>query len=165
MKLIENIKAAKASGVQVKSFSMTETHRGVAWSCNVFLDGKKLGMVDNSGNGGHTDIGFDTDLQKKVVTLLKDHGYKLTLTLGDMAIEEPSGIDTWLSFAVGQMGDELAELKSYKRKAKTGIFITKTTVPVFAFHKMEDTPRNREAIKAHHGDAFIAFLNEEFAAL
>lgn len=149
----------------MKSYSTTETDRGVAWSCNLYLNGKKLGMVSNRGDGGMTHIDFGADEQSEVVALLKQHGYKLVLTYGELTVPEPDSNTDWLEFAVPQIGDEMAEIKSYKRKMKTGIYFEKKTAPVFAFYKAEDTPRLREQIKAHYGSDFVGFLNEEIAAL
>ena len=165
MQLIDNLKAAKAAGVQVKSFSMTETHRGVAWSCTVYLNGKKLGMVDNSGNGGATHIAFNVELQQQIMSLLKQHDYKLQLNLGDYVITEPTDLESWLSITLSQMGDEQARLRTYKKKAKLGVIFEQTTAPQIAMQTGEDSPRLREFIKTHCGDAFVAFLNDELAAL
>lgn len=165
MQTIDNLKAVKASGVQLKSFSQTETDRGVAWSCNIYLNGKKLGMVSNRGDGGMTHIEFGPDEQSEVVALLKKHGYKLLLTYGELTAPEPDNNTDWLEFAIPQIGDEMAEIKTYKRKLKTGIFFAKKTAPTFAFIKFEDTPQRREQIKSHYGDDFVCFLSDEIAAL
>ena len=42
----------------LKNLSMIETHRGVAWIADIFVDGKKL-MAENSGCGGSTIISGD----------------------------------------------------------------------------------------------------------
>lgn len=165
MQLIDNLKAVKASGVQIKAFSMTETHRGVAWSASVYLDGKKLGMVDNNGNGGMTHVGFGNAEQEKVRSLLKKHGYTLKLTYGDLTVEEPALTEEWISFVVGQIGDEQHEVKAYKKKCKKGIYVERNVEPTFVYHTAEDSERMRAAIKASHGATFVAFLNEEFTAL
>ncbi len=165
MQTIDNLKAVKAAGVRVQSYSTTETDRGVAWSCNLYLNGKKLGMVSNRGDGGMTHIEFSADEQSEVVALLKQHGYKLMLTYGELTVPEPEGNTDWLEFAVSQIGDELAEIKSYKRKMKTGIYFEKKTAPMFAFYKGVDTPNLRDQLKRHYGDDFVCFLNEEIAAL
>jgi hypothetical protein len=165
MKLIENLKAAAAAGVSVKAWSTTETHRGVAWSCKVYLDGKKLGMVSNEGCGGMTRIDFGAAEQSQVVQRLKAHGYKLELTLDGTTVSEPTDDSEWLDFAIGQIGDELTMLKQYRRKAKTQVFVERRTKPPVVVYKAADNPQVRTAIKHQLGDDFVAFLNDDFAAL
>lgn len=165
MQLIDNLKAVKASGVQIKAFKMIETHRGIAWSASVYLDGKKLGMVDNDGSGGMTHVRFGKAEQEQVMSALKKQGYTLKLTYGDLTVDEPTLTDEWVSFVVAQIGDELDELKAYKKQCKKGIYVARTEEPTFVYHKAEDSERMRAAIKASHGATFVAFLNEEFTAL
>lgn len=161
MQLFENLDAAKAAQVQVKSFSMIETHRGVAWSCSVFLKGKKLGMVSDEGNGGITRFTFPVSQQQEVMEALKASGYKLQLKLGETYITEPDGIESWVAFAVSQMGDEAAELNGYKRGTKTKTFVEKLSEPTFAAFKTPDTPQVREKLKQQLGDDLVGFLNDK----
>lgn len=165
MQLINNLKAANAATVQVKSFKQVEAHRGVAWSCTVYMGGKKLGMVSNTGTGGMTRFDFNENQQKEVVERLKRFDYVLQLQHGELTVTEPTDIEGWLELAIGQIGDEMAELKSYKRRMKGGVYVEKRTEPVFAFIKGEDTPARRKAIKAHYGEDLVCFLNEQFAEL
>lgn len=165
MLFIANLKAAKTSGVQVKSFKMLETNRGIAWSCSVSLDGKKLGLVSNDGSGGETRFDFGADQQKQAATQLKNAGYKLELTIGEVTIEEPEDGQEWLDFALSQIGDELADLKRYKSKAKQGVYFEKKTAPTFAYVKGPDTEAFKAQIKAHYGDNLVRFLNDEIRGL
>ncbi|WP_153785361.1 hypothetical protein [Pseudomonas sp. EMN2] len=164
MKPFDNLDAAKKANVQVKSYSRTDTNRGVAWSCNVYLGGKKLGMVSNDGSGGMTMVDISTDLQRQVVEALKVAGYQLELTLGDCLIDEPDTVEGWFEFAIGQMGDEVFELKYYKRRAKTHTFVEKLTAPFFAEYKAQDTPVTRAALQRQLGQDLVRFLNDTIQA-
>lgn len=165
MQLIDNLNAVKAAQVQVKSYSMTETDRGVAWSCKVYLDGKKLGMISNRGDGGISRFEFPETQRKALYDSLKGQDYKINLTFGELVADEPTDPDSWLEFAIPQIGDELKELAGYKRKMKTGIYVEKKTEPTFGFVKTADTPAVRKQIEDHYGDDLIAILNDKFATL
>jgi len=43
----------------LKNLSIIETHRGIAWIADIFVDGKKLMVAENSGDGGATVIRGD----------------------------------------------------------------------------------------------------------
>ena len=164
MQLIDNLKAVKAAGIQVKSYRMAETHRGVAWSCNVEFHGEKLGMVSNNGDGGITHFEFGPNYQASMFALLKNHGYKIDLTLGETTVDEPTEAQSWLEFVIPQIGDELRELKGYKRNAKKQIYVELEAESKVVYYKCEDTPANRANILALHTDP-IQFLNDQFATL
>jgi hypothetical protein len=58
MQTITNLQALNAAGVQVQTLNTIEISRGLAWSCTIVLNGKKLGMVSNEGCGGMTRFDF-----------------------------------------------------------------------------------------------------------
>lgn len=161
MKLFTNLDAAKIADVQIKSYKMLDTGRGIAWSCTVYFKGDKLGKVSNEGNGGMTHIEFSPVTQKQIMDGLKVAGYELELNIGGSTIEEPDTVESWIEFAVGQMGDELNELKSFKRRAKTHTFVHKHSSPAFASYKAVYTPATREQLRKHLGDDLIIFLNDK----
>ena len=164
MKPFDNLDAAKNASVQIKSFSQTETHRGIAWSCTVYFQGKKLGMVSNMGDGGMTRVEFGVDQQQEVVNALKSAGYSLTLNYGESVLEEPETVESWFEFAIPQMGDEAVELNSLKRKAKTNTFVEKRTEPCFASYKAQDTPKTREILQRQLGGDLVRFMNDVILA-
>ena len=165
---ISNLQAAKAAGVQVKSFSMTETHRGVAWSLKLFLRGKSLGMLSNSGVGGETKIEVPEASQNEVVALLKANNYVLDLSYGpelDQHVVPPQSNSSWLEYAVCQIGDEMTEMKKLKKKAKAGLYIEKKSEPTCIYYKEVDSERLRGVVKAHFGDDFVQILNDSIYEL
>lgn len=165
---ISNLQAAKAAGVQVKSFSMTETHRGVAWSLKLFLRGKSLGMLSNSGVGGETKIEVPEASQNEVVALLKANNYVLDLSYGpelDPHVVSPQSDRSWLEYAACQIGDEIKAMKTYKKKAKTGLYIEKKSEPTCIYYNEADSERLRGVVKAHFGDDFVQILNDSIYAL
>lgn len=164
MQLINNLKAVKAAGIQVKSYQMAETHRGIAWSCKVGFHGEKLGMVSNNGDGGMTHFEFGPNYQASMFALLKNHGYKVDLSLGETTVDEPTRAQDWLEFVIPQIGDELSELKGYKRNAKKRIYVELKAESKVVYYKCEDTPANRAQIQALHTKP-VQFLNDQFADL
>lgn len=165
---ISNLQAAKAAGVQVKSFSMTETHRGVAWSLKLFLNGKSLGMMSNSGAGGETRIDVAEEKQKEVVARLKANNYSLDLSYSpelDPHVVSPQSDSSWLEYAACQIGDEITAMKTYKKKAKTGLYIEKKSEPTCIYYKEADSERLRGVVKAHFGDDFVQILNDSINEL
>lgn len=161
MQLFANLDASKLAQVKVESFKMVETHRGVAWSCDVFLNDEKLGMASNHGNGGATHFAFPESQQLEVMNALKSAGYKLDFKLEGVYVPEPTHLESWLTFALGQMGDEQAELTGYKRDTKTKTFVEKLSEPTFASYKTPDTPQVRVKLKQQLGDDLVAFLNDK----
>ena len=162
MQLIDNLQAVKAAGIQVKSYQMAETHRGVAWSCNVVFHGEKLGMVSNNGDGGMTRFEFGPNYQQTMFTMLKNSGYKVDLSLGETTVDEPTDALGWLEFAIPQIGDEMKALKGYKRKAKQRVYIE--SEGKVSYYQCEDSPAIRAQIQARHAEP-IQFLNDRFAEL
>ncbi|WP_122744906.1 hypothetical protein [Pseudomonas viridiflava] len=164
MQSFENLDAVKNAQVQIKSFKQAETHRGWSWSFVVYLNGKRLGLVSNDGSGSMTRVDFKLTQQKQFMLALKSAGYKLQLTCGDVIFTEPETVETWLEFAVGQIGVELDELKSIRRRAKTQTFVEKRSEPRFAAFKAEDTPANRAALQRQLGSDLVRFMNDAIRA-
>lgn len=164
MQPFKNIDAAKKAAVQVKSFTQSETHRGVAWSCMVYLEGRKLGQVSNDGTGAMIRVDFSADQQKQIVDALKASGYELVLVCGDTVFDEPDSVESWFELAIGQIGDESAQLKSLKRRTKTRIIVESRTEPHLAFFKATDTPENRVTLQRQLGANLVRFLNDTILA-
>jgi hypothetical protein len=49
-----------ASHYRVKALRVFETSRGVAWKASIHYNNKKIGQVDNDGNGGCNFYTFNT---------------------------------------------------------------------------------------------------------
>ena len=49
-----------ASHYRVKALRMFEHSRGVAWKASIYYNNKKIGQVDNDGNGGCNFYTFNT---------------------------------------------------------------------------------------------------------
>lgn len=60
--------------LEVRNVKMLETHRGVAFTCTLYVDGKKAASVSQEGCGGSNDYRWvDAELAKRV------HAYAQTL--------------------------------------------------------------------------------------
>lgn len=157
MKDYENIKAFRAAGLTLKGYSESETERGLAWSCKVYSDNKKIGLVSNSGAGGVTFSDVPHDKQNLIVEQLKSNGYKLTLDV------EPC---TWFVDAVTQMVDEVARLRQLKRLVKTHLIIRQhSSDNEFSFYKVAPSAASRARLVRQLGSDLICFMNDEIQGL
>lgn len=65
---------ASIKGVAVKNYKHRETRRGLAYSANIYIGTKKIGTVENSGDGGATDIRFlERKYQEEFETRMKEY--------------------------------------------------------------------------------------------
>lgn len=55
--------------LEVRNVKTLETHRGIAFTCTLYVDGKKAASVSQDGHGGGNDYRWsDPDLAKRVHT-------------------------------------------------------------------------------------------------
>ncbi|WP_183133434.1 hypothetical protein, partial [Pseudomonas cannabina] len=116
-------KAIQTIGLTLKGYSDTETSRGLAWSCKVYFQNKKIGLVSNSGHGGPTVIDVPVETLDYIVNALKSNAYTLTLESARHLNEEPTDSRNWFGDAVTQMIDEVDRLRKLKRLAKTHVIV------------------------------------------
>ena len=50
---------------EMHTTAMMETYRGIAWTADLTLDGIKVGMIENYGDGGCDIARFDNALDRK----------------------------------------------------------------------------------------------------
>lgn len=67
---------------------MLTTARGVAWTTNLFMDGKKVGTVENRGDGGCNIYNFHYNDAGHMAQKAWEYQYgKVGLSASDVAVE------------------------------------------------------------------------------
>lgn len=166
MESYENIKAFRAADLTLKGYSETETRRGLAWSCKVYRENKKIGLVSNSGDGGMTTTDVPNETQKSIVKLLKSNGYKLTLDFSGHVRVEPTEPSEWFVDAVTQMVGEVTRFRQLKRLVKTHLIIRQySSENEFSFYKVAPSESSKARLSRQLGSDLICFMNDEIQGL
>lgn len=161
-----NIKALQTVKVTLKGYSDTETHRGLAWSCKVYLENKKIGSVSNAGDGGMTFTDVPIEKQKTIVDALKSNSYKLMLEFEGHTSQEPTNPSDWFIDAVTQMIDEVERLRKLKRLAKTHLIVRqKSSNNEFEFYKIVPSDSSKAKLIRQLGQDLVCFMNDEIIGL
>lgn len=166
MKGYENIKAFRAVALTLKGYSEEETSHGLAWSCKVYCDNKKIGTVSNTGNGAVTACDVAIDKQVALVSSLKSKGYQLTPSLAGQVCTEPADPDEWFVAAISQMVDEVTRLRQLKRLVKTHLIIRQySSEHEFSFYKAVPSAASKARLTRQLGSDLICFMNDEIHGL
>lgn len=120
MKLIDNNRKVRAAGVSVKGLKKTRGHDGNVWSCSVYLNGVKIGGVQEDVNGAGLWVNISPESQENFVTALKGVEYPVN----DLAFEElgmtcPEDNTGYIEWVLPKIVNELEALKALKKKCKT----------------------------------------------
>lgn len=116
--------AARTFGLTLKGMSMTETGRGYAWSAKIHLNGKKVGTVENRGDGGCNFVHAEIGVCQKLVEGAKAGGYIQTEADGETpAVFEND--EVYLEEFLTDLFDSMDMLKRVKRNIKTKTYFTK----------------------------------------
>lgn len=166
MESYSNIKAYRSVGLDIKGYKESETSRGLAWSCKVYLHKKMHGLVSNNGDGGMTRVEIDSAQQTNLVAQLKAQGYQLQLTFQGHAMDEPTEAPEWLDMAITQMIDEVAQLRRLKRLGKTHLIVLQhSNSPEFSFYKAPPSDTSIARIRRQLGADLACIMNAEITAL
>jgi hypothetical protein len=124
---------------------MFETHDGVAWSCDLYLNGTKSAHVFNPGDGGYTRFHWlkpelEPSFQQYVKTTPHEDGEALVCHLCDQ-------IDT---------------KKRLKRlcSKKTVVKMKGSEDGVYSTFKTPFTPQFKDRLVKQYGDQIVEFVNE-----
>ena len=71
------------NGYTLKAYKMMETNQGIAYSANIYFDGKKIGSASNDGRGGMTDVYVDSKYRDEHRSVLDEDFVERMFTLGD----------------------------------------------------------------------------------
>ncbi|WP_449103071.1 hypothetical protein [Pseudomonas extremaustralis] len=166
MKGYENIKAFRAVALTLKGYSAGEASNGLAWSCKVYCDNKKIGLVSNSGNGAPTICDVPIQKQCALVSSLKSKGYQLTPDLAGHVCTEPADPGDWFIAAITQMVDEVTRLRQLKRLVKTHLIIRQhSSEHEFSFYKAVPSAASKARLIRQLGSDLICFMNDEIHGL
>lgn len=167
MKFIEHCKQLAKSGLQLKNLKSFPTRDGEAWSCTVYLNGKKLGAVDDAGHGGGLSIDLSTEDQKAVVEAIKASGYAPNLEFNGILLDAPKNDYGFLEWALSDLSAAATELKSIKRKAKNSLLLVLKGAEEGEYqqYKAPYTPDFADKVRAKLGDKIDFIINEEIADL
>lgn len=161
-----NIKAFQGAALTLKGYSETETSLGLAWSCKVYLENKKVGIVSNPGVNGKTTTDVPTETQDAIVAALKRYAYTLTLEHTGHVSEESSESSKWFVDAITQMIDEVARLRKLKRLAKTHLIVRQASSEnEFEFYKIAPSESSKARLRRQLGDDLLSFMNAEILDL
>lgn len=99
-----------------------KVQRGLAWSCKVYFQNKKVGLVSNSGTGGITDCHVPSEKDTLYRKRLKVKRLQAHVGFGRHEGIEPT--EPWrMVCGCTQMVDEVARLRQLKRLVKTHLII------------------------------------------
>jgi hypothetical protein len=101
--------------IEVKNYHSLNTHDGVAFTCSVYVDGKKAFLAENDGMGSEN---LYIVLDKELFTLASEYAESLPdVECEGFDFTAPSDLD----FVIGAIIDRMDEDKQLKRlcKAKT----------------------------------------------
>lgn len=162
MHLTDNFKRTSIAGVALKNSTLRNGQDSPIWSADVYLTGRKVGMVINEGNGIVTDI-KDEDVAA-VVSALKAVEYVIQDPSDDSKVPAPANDFAYFEQALENMGDELDELKALKAKTKRNTLFDLNDGQRYTV-KMPFSEALAVDIRNMHRDKLVCIINEEIAAL
>jgi hypothetical protein len=119
--------------VTIKRLKTIEGHEGLAFTCEVYCDGKKIGLAHDDGNGGEVDFQLHpyTDANRKLVEQLEAElatRPKVDINIDKLFDGKPMMVQPDLQWAINSAVDtELRKKDAEKmeRKKKQGILYGK----------------------------------------
>jgi hypothetical protein len=163
MKVIENFKKSLAAGVVLKNMKQMEGLDGLAWSCSVYLDGKKIGTVFDGGNGGPLSVEIDAGPLSQLVKALKAVEYPLNLDLGEgLRLDEPTTDYGYVELVLPNIADEHDTVKRIKRAASQKMLITQVGDEEGTYWPLKApyTAQNAQLVREHYGQKLVCIVNE-----
>ncbi len=132
----------------VKNSKMCQGRDGVAWSCDLYEDGRKVATATNAGTGGNTTFWW-TDPARDRARL---EAYAKT-------VPHPPGyeeLEMDLETLVAHLADEYQTAKRLRRLCKTKTVYRTATTPADKWHVLGApfTPALREALVARGATVF-----------
>jgi len=167
MKFVERCKQMAKAGLELKNLKSFPTRDGEAWSCTVYLNGKKLGGVDHAGHGGCLDMELSTADQTAVVEAIKAAGYAPHLEFNGTVLDGPKNDYGFLEWALADLSAAATELKTFKRKAKKCLLLVLKGAEEGEYQQYNApyTPEFADKVRAKLGDKIDFIINEEISAL
>ena len=139
----------------VKSFQGRE---GYGYECSLYRDGKKVGRVVDTANGGMVDF-YLNDGEEEILD-----AYCKTLPKWKSQFDGKMN-DTDADMFIGRLVDEYENEKRFKRICRTKTVVKMTTDEdgSYSTFKCKFTPEIKQKIIERYGDKIVEFVNERFA--
>ena len=142
----------KITSVAVKNSKSCSARDGIAWSCSLWLNGKRAALVRNGGDGGPTDFDWRPSGQDY-------DGGEIAKAFDAYAVAQPPcpaepeyhmpEIACDADILVSRLCDELEEQRKIKRLCKTSVICRHPDGGLVQF-KCKPTPANIKAIQARN---------------
>lgn len=164
---INNLKAISTARIRLKDLHTHEDGDGenLAWSCIVFLKGKRLGSVQDPGEEKTLSIEIDSIQQVAMVKALKEHGYQLNLEAASQI--DASDTHEYLEQALPQMADEVEWFNKAKPllKSNTLFRIRGDEEGTFRLILALYNEKTEHALQSRFGDQLEAVLNNQLKGI
>ncbi|MGE8063814.1 hypothetical protein [Pseudomonas sp. NPDC089569] len=173
MEFITDLKTAQAAKFAFKKYKVgagTEMGDGAPrWSADVILDGKKIGTVNDEGDGSPFNIDIPVPEQDLLVAALKAAGYVLDLKVpgSKHVLNEPKDSYEYLTLALNDFADHYDELKYWKSRCKNKIVARRKgdKEREHAFYSLVYTEELAAEVRKAEGDNLVMIVNEAIAGL
>lgn len=156
------VQAANKAGVALKAMKSMQTMDGLAWSANIYFQGKKVGHYENRGDGGASFVRIPDAALKALRAEAIAVGYEC-----EYCDPKTSDDDVFAEHFLSVVADELEGLKRIKPKLKTKIYAHKkgSESMVYVAFNIPFSEEHKRKIIEHNGDIYDYFLNEHIDAL
>ncbi len=137
----------------VKSFMGME---GLGYECSLYLDGKKIGTVTDTANGGIADFYLEKGEKEKLdnycKTLPKNEEYDIEVDC-----------DIFLSELVDNFENEKRETTRFKRLCKTKtVYLLKDSPDSLWSIKYKYCKKIADKLRVKHGENLVEIINERY---
>lgn len=156
------LQVANKAGIALKGMKSMETMDGLAWSANIYFNGKKVGHYENRGDGGASFVQIPDAALKALRAQAIADGYECEYCDPKTA-EDDHFAECFLSI----VADELDAAKRIKPKLKTKIYAHKKGDEplVYVTFNLVYSEEYKRKIIERNGDIYDYFLNEHIDAL
>ena len=149
--------------IEIKSYKSCRAKEGDAFSCTLYLDGKKAAYVTYDGWGGAYRFDWSATKGHK-----RMHGGPLGEEFQRYVdgLPEEDGLKKDMDWVVSDAITEMLEERQLKRwcKKKTVFRLKDTPKGQVEVLDVVYSPRIRLHLKADHGEDLVEIVNERFAA-
>ena len=152
------VQVANKAAFALKALKSMETMDGVAWNANIYHQGKKVGFVEDRGDGGPTYVQLPEQLQKALQAQAIESGWK-----SEFCDPASDPLEIFGEFFFSVLADEIEALKRIRPKLKTMTYAQKKgdEPGTFVVFKVPFTEATKAKIIERNGDNYSYFLNEK----
>lgn len=173
MEFITDLKTAQAASFCFKKYKVgagSEMGDGAPrWSADVILAGKKIGSVNDEGDGSPTTIDIPVPEQDRLVAALKAAGFVLDLKVPgtEHVIDEPKDSHEYLNLALHDFADHYDELKYWKSRCKNKVVVRLKghKAREHSFYSLAYSEEFAAQVREAQGDNLVLIVNEAIVGL